>query len=808
MSQGITIYANDNSVLYEMQPIFKDCKEKVTLMSEDYIELKFSLVDPIYIEVGAWCEWNGKRYYVIEHQQPTPNMNNGGFDYDIKFVAYYLAWQTRIYKATIVATSETTFNYTGNAKAQLDFFLECLKNEGLKYNGTDEYEGDVETYRSDEDILDEVKTLSFSENTFIDVLNQIASEWDTEWWVVKNKIYLGKCQEKGDSTISLELNKNVAQISASKSEQQYATRLYAFGSTQNLPHNWNRGDAEFSVKSLTTDKKGFKADRDLNTSYWSKKYVIQTYDYVRPIFKECSQEVSSQKNQIIIIEQSNKLQLKKGTYKKGTQVFYKKAEEDADDIVLSFTFTPNEAIDDAGFKPKNTYAKIVYSVFLRYNATPSNINEKATDDAVYYFKLNGEKNTLQEVHIKIKDFDIPEDKNDVWFDISVNIYFYSTYVPDTSGGISPLATNYTGTIKINSETEMRIRTSDYYNNVATSVAFLDADGNEKDAQNVTFTTKDNLFAFLFDILPNEPPKVGDKFHIKNIINSKLPSYYFPSNKQDQGVIKAMAETRLCMRGKGYIEANGDNNYLVEKAVTFDDVYPSVKTAITEVTSVKKNVLADDGITTTGEKYDEYRIKEERFVFDNDYKLPDVDNLQIVFQSGALSGLTFDTEFIAPTASASDNFGYFRVKRKQFDGGLYLPSSVLFPEVGDEFILQGWDVSRIEDSELIEDAQKRLEERARKELKNMNSDPSSYTCTLLSDVAYEEQIDLHLGQRVTLVSKAFFKDGKRESRVLGYEKNMDIICDSPQYTIAEKAKYSKFKELQKQIDNKQEKTANT
>ena len=808
MMKGITIYSNDNSVLYEMQPIYKDCIEKVTLMSEDYIELKFSLVEPIFIEIGAWCEWNGKRYYVIEHQQPTPNASTGGYDYDIKFVAYYLAWQTRIYKATIVATSETTFNYTGNAKAQLDFFLECLKNEGLKYNDTTEFKCDIAKYRSEEDILDEVKTLSFSENTFIDVLNQIANEWDTEWWVVKETIFLGKCQDKGESSINLELNKNVSQISASKSEQQYATRLYAFGSTQNLPHNWNRGDAEFSVKLLTTEKNGFKADRDLNTNYWDRKYVTQTYDYVCPNFKEYIQEVSSQKTQIVRIEQSNKLQLKKGTYKKGTQVFYKKAEEDADDLVLSFTFTPNEAIGDAGFKPKNTYAKIVYSVSLRYNATPSNSDVTATDDAIYYFKLNGNTNTSCEVHIKIKDFDIPEDKKDVWFDISANVYFYSTYVPDTSGGISPLVTNYTGTIKVNSETEMRIRTSDYYNNVETSVAFLDEDGNEKEAQKVTFTTKDGLFAFLYDILPNTPPKVGDKFHIKNIINSKLPSYYFPSNKQDQGTIKAMAETRLCLSGKGYIEAEGDNKFLVEKVAVFDDIYPSAKTAITEVTSVKKNVLADDGITITGETYDEYRIKQKMFVYDNGYKLPDIENLQIVFQSGALSGLTFDTEFIAPTQSSSDKFGYFRVKRKQFDGGLYLPSSVLFPKVDDEFILQGWDVSRIEDLGLIEDAQKRLEERARNELKNINSDPSSYTCTLFSDIAYKENIDLHLGQKVTIVSKAFFKDGQRESRVLGYEKKMDIICDSPQYTIGEKAKYSKFKELQKQIDKKQEKTANT
>ena len=320
MSKGIIIYSPDNSVLYEMPSIYQNCIEKVTLMSEDYIELKFSLAKPIFIDVGAWCEWNGKRYYVTEHQQPTPNTSTGGYDYDVKLNAYYFAWKMRMYKAKVLNVQETEFNYTGNAKAQLEFFVERLSDEGFRYNDTEAYVSDIETYRSEEDILDDVKTMSFSGVTFIDALNQIASEWDTEWFVVGKKIYLGKCLEKSEGEVAFELYKNVAAISSSQSEQQYATRLYAFGGTQNLPHNWNKGDADFSVKSILKDG-GFKADKDLNTSYWDKKYVTQTYDYSSPIFENQEKDVKEQEQFFISFKSTNTFPLKKQEYKKGGYLF-------------------------------------------------------------------------------------------------------------------------------------------------------------------------------------------------------------------------------------------------------------------------------------------------------------------------------------------------------------------------------------------------------------------------------------------------------------------------------------------------------
>ena len=82
-----------------------------------------------------------------------------------------------------------------------------------------------------------------------------------------------------------------------------------------------------------------------------------------------------------------------------------------------------------------------------------------------------------------------------------------------------------------------------------------------------------------------------------------------------------------------------------------------------------------------------------------------------------------------------------------------------------------------------------------------SDPSTYTCVLNSYYAsgYDENngilnpekaIDLSVGQRVRLINKAYFENG-RESRVLGFEKKLDIPYDSPSYTVGESAAYSRL-----------------
>lgn len=57
------IYPPSGTVeLYDMPSIYEGCIEKFTLMQEDYIELHFNSVDPIYFPIGSYTTWNDKKY--------------------------------------------------------------------------------------------------------------------------------------------------------------------------------------------------------------------------------------------------------------------------------------------------------------------------------------------------------------------------------------------------------------------------------------------------------------------------------------------------------------------------------------------------------------------------------------------------------------------------------------------------------------------------------------------------------------------------------------------------------------------------
>ena len=215
------IYPPSGTVeLYEMPKIYEGCIEKFTLMQEDYIELHFNSVDQIYFPIGSYTTWNDKKYYIIEAQQPSYDENTGGYNYELKFEAYYRAWQMKIYKYSPEidnGTREAEFSLTANLKDQIKTFVRCLNKEGFRYNDNKEFEYKVTTDSENaaynkykvttdsenaayKDYFNEVKTMTYSSVNFIEALNQIADEWDAEWWVEDYIIYFGKCQIAGETT--------------------------------------------------------------------------------------------------------------------------------------------------------------------------------------------------------------------------------------------------------------------------------------------------------------------------------------------------------------------------------------------------------------------------------------------------------------------------------------------------------------------------------------------------------------------------------------------------------------------------------
>lgn len=225
-------------------PINKGAKGKFTLMKEDYITLPFSVPEPVYFKLGDYVDLSGvlddslggllsKIYEITDMQKPTFNSSTGGYDYELKLDAYYWKWKNKIFKYTPEhAGYEASWSLTASLDVQLGVFLRNLKALGYTYRGTDF------TFSIDDTVENKAVAMTYDNMNLLDALFSMAGEdkWNCDCWITDNVIHFGRC-EFGDA-VKIELGVEASTMTRSESKGTYATRIYAFGSTRNIPENY------------------------------------------------------------------------------------------------------------------------------------------------------------------------------------------------------------------------------------------------------------------------------------------------------------------------------------------------------------------------------------------------------------------------------------------------------------------------------------------------------------------------------------------------------------------------------------------
>ena len=289
----------------------------------------------------------------------------------------------------------------------------------------------------------------------------------------------------------------------------------------------------------------------------------------------------------------------------------------------------------------------------------------------------------------------------------------------------------------------------------------------------------------------------------------IPSNYRPVD--ETVVVNGVVQKRLMLpEGIPYIDAypNMTTEEAVEQVVIFDEVYPRRTGIMSDVTTIEvtDKVENEDG-TTTEEKWNAYRFRDTGVNFSEKYILPGQE-LRIRFASGLLNGLEFAVKFnpegkpeILEDGGWNPEAQLWEIVRNE-DYGRPLPGDVLFPQDGDEYVLSGWDSTKITELGLVGAAEQELKEKTEKYAAKSKIDPSTYGCTMMSNDAYRED-GIHnlysIGQKVNLINKAYFENG-RQSRVIGFEFNLDYSFDSPVYTVGETAAYSRIGELEEKVES--------
>ena len=289
----------------------------------------------------------------------------------------------------------------------------------------------------------------------------------------------------------------------------------------------------------------------------------------------------------------------------------------------------------------------------------------------------------------------------------------------------------------------------------------------------------------------------------------IPSNYRPVD--ESVVVNGVVQRRLMLpAGTPYIDAypNMVTEEAIEQVIVFDDIYPRRTGTMSDIAIHKytDKIENADG-TITEEKWDAYRFKDTGITFSKAYVLAG-EELKITFHSGKLNGMMFGVIFNPdgePEKLSDGSWNpaaqVWEIVRNE-DYGRKLPGDVLIPTNGDTYVLTGWDSTKITQLGLVSAAEVELKTETEKYVAKSKMDPSTYNCKMMSGDAYGEDGVHNLysaGQKVKLINKAYFEDG-RQSRVIGFEHNLDYPFDSPIFTVGETTAYSRIGELEEKLDS--------
>lgn len=228
MTNPLKIYSGANTLLYTT-PINIGCRRRVQLMNEDSITVKFSDKTKMKFPVGTRIG----DFYITKEQQEKYNAATGGYDYELKFDAYYWLWANKllfyVMPGVANAPKETSFKLTATIDVHAAVILRCLNALGITYDNS--------PFRVDTDagFSTEAKYISYANMSILGGIQAIADAYECEWWVVGNAIHFGRCNDTG--VFDFTVGENVASIT-SDSKETAPNRLIVFGSTRNLPPDY------------------------------------------------------------------------------------------------------------------------------------------------------------------------------------------------------------------------------------------------------------------------------------------------------------------------------------------------------------------------------------------------------------------------------------------------------------------------------------------------------------------------------------------------------------------------------------------
>ena len=241
----IDIYDKTAKKVYSV-PVGDSSTYTWKLMQEEYITIVFTTVTLLKLKKGYYCDIGDDndttqagalgRFEIVTLPSPTASSKGNGYDYELRMDRPWAKWKNRIMFMSrgSVLGMESKWSLTDTIKNQCSLLTDNLTKCGFTYKGSAYHvaiHDGVDTEKSE--------VIEYDSTSIYDALTKIADAFDTEWWIEKDVIHFGRC-EQGDTETELAMFKQIASLSRSEDSEKHGTRLYAFGSSRNLNQNYRR----------------------------------------------------------------------------------------------------------------------------------------------------------------------------------------------------------------------------------------------------------------------------------------------------------------------------------------------------------------------------------------------------------------------------------------------------------------------------------------------------------------------------------------------------------------------------------------
>ena len=771
MEPEIIIYDNNGDEFLTVT-IGEGSERVFKLMEDDYVELHFSTDGVVELKLGYYIEVSGEKFTITDPVLAAYNEETGGYDYEQVFEAEYRKWKNKIFRfqSTANSTCESSWTLTGTLDTFMDVFLKNLSTWSYTYNGSDY------SYAIDEDLLTTNYTISFEAASLLDALSQIAEEVDCDWWVSSGVIHLGRCEHNdggftgGSGGNAYELvNAENCTMEFDESEDDYYTRIYAFGSDKNIG-TYYRQSVTFTV-TKNTGSAFIDSDKPLSLNY----FMSSTLQQFETTYHDEDTWGYASRNITETADEDDEYAAEYGSY---TCEDIEYTIFPAGELITGTSYTLS--FEDAVFHVNQQGCTYIAKVYYGDSYLLGTVYEGDGSEATEIYNSTFAVLSLEELTFAGRADD----------DITLRISIYSqTPIEQSSGEASQTAykTLFNGDVIIRSVNKCAVTTATNADGETATVTF-----------NPTYLVSSMADGYLYSDDADKFP-VGTEFTLKKLEYDNLPNDFFDNELMGWMSLGVVNNALMLPESTPYIDLYDDmaEDEIIEGVVTFDDIYPRRVSTVEEIST--ETVALED--STTGEDsdytYTQYTITCSDWEdFDEEYI---VDTLAVTFQTGLLAGLTFEVEW--------QGDGKFTLVANEDYGGTLLPNDVtLYPAVDDTFILSGYDASYIDES-MVTEAEEELLERAQEYAEQMRNQVGTVTATLYCDKAKEildakgsDAIEAFTpGQRIYIDDRGLCREALN-MRVIGYTIPLDYPYDNPEYEIGESAAYTRLNALEQAVES--------